>query len=63
MHHHILPNETARLALDWNPQGSRGRGRPKLAWRRIILEEEKILGKSWNEIKYTARNSQMEKTL
>jgi hypothetical protein len=51
------PNEIARRALDWNPQGSRGRGRPKVAWRRRVLEEAKIIGKKfWNEIKHTARN-------
>jgi hypothetical protein len=43
------------------PQGSRGRGRPKVAWRKTVLEEAKIIGKSWNEIKHTARSSQMEK--
>jgi hypothetical protein len=50
------PNEIARLALDWNPQGSRGRDRRKDAWRTTVLEEAKIIGKSWNEIKHTARN-------
>jgi hypothetical protein len=50
------PNEMARLALDWNPQGGRRRGRPKFASRRTVLEEAKIIGKSWNEIKHTARN-------
>jgi hypothetical protein len=36
-----LPNEVAQLALDWNPQGGRGRGRLKAAWRATVLEEEK----------------------
>jgi hypothetical protein len=31
-------------------------GRPKVAWRRTVLEEAKIIGKSWNEIKHTARS-------
>jgi hypothetical protein len=49
-------NEIVRLALDWIPQGSGGQGRPKVAWIRTVLEEAKIIGKSWNEIKHTARN-------
>jgi hypothetical protein len=28
---------------------------------KTVLEEAKIIGKSWNEIKHTARKSQMEK--
>jgi hypothetical protein len=40
----ILPirkdeNAVERIALDWNPQGTRKRGRPKKAWRRSIMEE------------------------
>jgi hypothetical protein len=56
-HTHRKPSrEMARLALDWNSQGSQGWGRPKVAWRRTVLEEAKIIGKSWNKIKHTARN-------
>jgi hypothetical protein len=46
------PSEIASLAMDWNPQG-----RPKVAWRRTVLEEAKIVGKYWNEIKHTAGNT------
>jgi hypothetical protein len=63
---HILrkpPNEIPRLALDWNPQGSRGWGRPKVAWRRTVLQEANITGKSWNERKHTATNTVRWKNL
>jgi hypothetical protein len=50
------PNEIAQLASDWNSQGNQGRGRPKIAWRRTVLEEAKIIGKSWNKIEHTAKN-------
>jgi hypothetical protein len=39
-----------KIALDWNPQGYRRRGRPKRMWRRTI--EDEIRGtRSWNEVK------------
>jgi hypothetical protein len=39
--HTIRKDENAveRIALDWNPQGTRKRGRPKKTWRRSIIEE------------------------
>lgn len=49
-------DEISRVALDWNPQGSRKRGRPKMTWRRTVLKEAEAGGKSWNEIKALARN-------
>jgi hypothetical protein len=57
------PNEIAQLAMDCNPQGSRGQGRPKVAWRRTELEEGKLIGKSLNEIKHSARNGARCKNL
>jgi hypothetical protein len=50
------PNEIARLALDWNPQGSRGRDRPNVAWRSTVLKEAKIVGKPWKEFKNPTRS-------
>jgi hypothetical protein len=32
-------NAVERIALDWNPQGTRKRGRPKKTWRRSVMEE------------------------
>jgi hypothetical protein len=37
--------------LDWNPQGYRRRGRLKGPWRRIIEDEIRNTGRSWNEVK------------
>jgi hypothetical protein len=48
--------DITRQALEWNPQGKRGRGRPKNTWRRTVLEEAKGMKKSWTEIKYDAKN-------
>ena len=45
-----------KMALDWNPQGSRPRGRPKLTWKRSILSEAKTIGKTWSEMKALAQN-------
>jgi len=33
------PDDIARQALELNPQGKRGRGRPRNTWRRTVLEE------------------------
>ena len=49
-------NRRARLALDWNPQGKRQRGRPKRKWRRSMLDEAGRAGKSWEELKRLARD-------
>ena len=45
-----------RIALDWNPQGSRTRGRPRNTWKRTVLEEIAKEGKTWNEVKKLATN-------
>jgi hypothetical protein len=39
--HTIRKDESAveRIELDWNPQGTRRRGRPKKTWRRSVIEE------------------------
>ena len=34
-------NSITRQALQWNPQGSRGRGRPRETWRRCMEREMK----------------------
>src|SRR5699024_9790585 len=46
----------AKTALNWNPQGSRAAGRPKITWKRTITEEAKKMGKSWREIKLLAKD-------
>ena len=49
------PNVIARQALEWNPQGKRGRGRLRNTWR-TVLEEAKGVNKTWAEIKTDAKN-------
>jgi hypothetical protein len=55
---HILrkPHDViTRRALEWNPQGKRGRWRPRNTWRRMVLEEAKGVNKTWAEIKTDAK--------
>jgi hypothetical protein len=47
-------SEPCKAALQWNPQGTRRRGRPRNAWRRTTLNES---GKhSWSDLRFIARN-------
>jgi hypothetical protein len=39
-------NAVERIALDWNPQGSRKRGRPKKTWRRSLMEKAQREGRT-----------------
>jgi hypothetical protein len=48
--------DIARQALEWNPQGKRGRGRPKNTWGRTVLEEAKEVNKTLAEIKADDKN-------
>ena len=50
------PDSIERSALEWNPQGTRHRGRARGTWRRTIHDEMKKIGKSWNEVKAVANN-------
>lgn len=45
-----------RQVFDWNPQGSRKRGRPRISWRRTVEEEVRTEGKTWREIKALVGN-------
>ena len=49
-------NDITREALEWNPQGNRKKGRPKITWRRTVLDEAKSVGKVWAELKTYAQN-------
>jgi len=49
-------DDIARQALEWNPQGKQGRGRPKNTWQRMVLKEAKGVNKTWAEIKADAKN-------
>lgn len=48
--------DIARTAIEWNPQGSRRRGRPAHTWRRQIETEVSNMQTSWNEVKNIAMN-------
>jgi hypothetical protein len=47
-------SEPCKAALQWNPQGTRGRGRPRNSWRQTILIES---GKhSWSDLRFITRS-------
>jgi hypothetical protein len=48
-------DDIARQALECNPQGKRGRERPKNAWRRTVLEEAKGINKTGRRSKLMPR--------
>jgi hypothetical protein len=50
------PSDISRAALEWNPQGTRKRERPRTRWRRTVLNELKPEKKSWAEVKALAAN-------
>jgi hypothetical protein len=47
-------NAVERIELDWNPQGTRKRGRPKKTWKRSVVEEAQREGRTWREVKWLA---------
>ena len=56
---HVLRMNKSRhplIALSWNPQGKRKRGRPRGTWRRTIDEEREATGKTWNELRWLAQD-------
>ena len=57
---HILRGQQGsdcRIALEWAPEGSRAKGRPKTTWRRTVLKERNREGwKSWEDVKTAARD-------
>lgn len=50
------PENIARHSLDWNPQGKRSRGRPRITWRRTLTSELKEIKLAWSEAKRRARD-------
>jgi hypothetical protein len=54
-------NNTKRQGLDWNPQGERRKGRPRIIWKRTILTELQEQNVSWKEAKQRAKNSLLTK--
>ena len=49
-------SNTTKMALEWNPQGKRKRGRPKQSWRRSVMAELKSSEMTWGEAKIAARD-------
>lgn len=45
-----------KLALTWNPQGKRKRGRPRTTWRRTTEQEMKKEGLSWQDLERRAQD-------
>ena len=58
---HVTRQEAsiAKTAMHWTPEGKRKRVRPKITWRRTIEKEIKEMGKTWEGIKFMARDRQM----
>jgi hypothetical protein len=50
------PSDIKRAALEWNPQGTRKRGRPRTTWQQTVLNELKPDKKGWAEVKTLAAN-------
>ncbi|GFR62613.1 hypothetical protein ElyMa_003585500 [Elysia marginata] len=44
------------IALMWNPQGARKKGRPQGTWRRSVESERVESGKTWNELNWLAQD-------
>ena len=53
----------ARHAMDWNPQGTRKRGRPRIKWRRSIQKDLKEINMTWCEAKRAAQDRQKWKAI
>ncbi|XP_078580636.1 uncharacterized protein LOC144864435 [Branchiostoma floridae x Branchiostoma japonicum] len=50
------PPSITRAVLEWNPQGKRRRGRPRLSWRRGVMKDLQHAKTSWHEAKTTAKD-------
>jgi hypothetical protein len=47
---------TEETAMGWNPQGASRHGHPRKTCRKIVEEEAREAGKTWNEVKRLAIN-------
>ena len=56
---HVLRRDAGnptRIALGWNPQGTRKRGRPAHTWRRELDKEMKEMELSWVDLTRKAQD-------
>ena len=56
-------NNITRQALDWNPSGTRKRGRPKHTWRRSVIKDLEKTEWSWSDVKREAQNRRRFRSL
>lgn len=56
--HTLRKPDTAieKKALEWNPQGTRKRGRPCGTWKRTMEKEAGIVGRTWGQLRDLARD-------
>jgi hypothetical protein len=52
-----------RQALQWNPQGKRGRGRPRNTWRGDLIAEMEIEGYRWQDLERMSQNKTRWRTV
>jgi len=55
-----LKHNITRQALQWNPQGKRGRRRPRNTWRRDSIAEMEIEGYRWQDLEYGTKQNTLE---
>ena len=48
-----------KMALTWNPEGCRGKGRPKMPWVRTVIKQPTKEGQTWKKLsRYLARHKE-----
>ena len=57
------PSALTSIALQWTPNGNRGRGRPRETWRRTVEREMKEQGWTWGYIERAAADMREWKVL
>ncbi|KAI8489521.1 hypothetical protein Bbelb_326880 [Branchiostoma belcheri] len=57
------PTCITRTTLDWNPQGKRHRGRPRLSWRRGVRKDLEKANVTWQETKKTVKKRKHRRLL